>query len=360
MNVSPFKLMGRYWKEIMNEITVFKRYYMERLNIEQIQLNDLWMESVIGISYPYFLMLKKNNPIIDGEIPIIIGALYKASFGISNVCLDMLLNNHRDGIGMNSYKISGDIIYNYANENEYLIGPKEVCAGSINCIKQTVQHMLTTGDVDYKLPLDNFLSKYEYNALISFSNHIGITFLVRIIYEEIESKQYATLLNILSQIVQSVPDLNLFANLYKELTTERNINDFQFLGIPKNRNFYLDIEDQINKLSDNNNAIIDCFRAITNNSTSNILEASLLNKLEKKIDNIRLISTSTILLIHNFLRLSTQYIEKENFYINELILCEKELYKHLGYVHSGQTFDRNTLLESNNYHFTNKLLEALE
>lgn len=361
MNVSPFKLMGRYWKEIMNEISIVQRYYMERLNIESIQLNDLWIESVIGISYPYFLMLKKNNPIIDGEIPLIVGALYKASFGISNVCLDILLNNHRDGISMSNYKISGDVIYDYADKNGYLIGPKEVCAGSANCIKQTIQQMITTTDQDYLSPRsDRFLSEEEYNSLISFSNHIGITFLIRIIYEEIESKHYATLLNVLNQILQSDPDLILLETLHNKLLLNRNLNDFQPLNIPKNHNFYLEIEDEIKKMSDNNRAILDCFRDITNGPGNKNLENTLLKKLEGKLDNIPSKSNSTIIMIQHFIKLSTQYIEREKLYISALILCEKELYGHLAYIHSSQTFDRNNFLKSNNYNFTDALLDLLE
>lgn len=354
MNVSPLKLMTRCWVDILDEVSFIRELYLKKFDRSEVCLDDIWFLSGIGLYYPYFQMYKKEGRINSGEISIVVSSFYKVAIGMFQQFFGMFSLVIQDGKTIVDHKTDTEDIYGYVDDNGFLIGAAEVCAGPINLIKQIVDEMLgTNGPRATTEKYKPLLPEEEYDQLIDFTNHLLTIDLINRIYKETESYLFAKLGDILLENENAARPVKLLLEIQAKLKARRSYDSS--IDYVKGGPFYEEVEKLVNKISKADEEVMDHLRVMIQEGTtvdSEKVQKTLAKWLEVAGDKGEEILQSDLLTIYRFVEVALDYQNREAAFVKILKRKEKQLRLALGHSEEPFDYDRRYIMDYNNYYFS--------
>jgi hypothetical protein len=139
MNMSALLQMTDHWPEVLVGLSFLRDVLVPRRPVGEVTLLDFWRIAKAGALVPSFLIYRGKDPLGDGQIPGFVAAMYKASLGLFDTAQTMVLNGILTGENRKDTGADPNAMMDYADRQQILIGPHEVCAGPASMIKEAMR-----------------------------------------------------------------------------------------------------------------------------------------------------------------------------------------------------------------------------
>jgi hypothetical protein len=171
MNVSALRNMLPVWGNTLTMLSWLGRRYRDWACKDVATWDDLSLVTSAGVFLADYLVLRRDNPLRSGDVPLLISALYKACLGFQ---LATVLGSLRDRLGDAPAAPLPNAagFHAHVEEHELLIGEAEVCSGAAAMIMQAYDAMTVPRAVDLgSLPPPCDRLEIAWEAFDVFTHH---------------------------------------------------------------------------------------------------------------------------------------------------------------------------------------------
>jgi hypothetical protein len=147
MNISALQQMVKNWPEVIGALNFIRNLYLPDEDGSEISLLSFWKIARTASLVPSYLIYRGKQPFANREIPAFVAALYKASLGLFDTAQAMALRGTLTGEYNKDSMVNVEAIFDFAENQEVLIGAKEVCAGPPNLIREAIR-AITDGGIN--------------------------------------------------------------------------------------------------------------------------------------------------------------------------------------------------------------------
>jgi hypothetical protein len=141
MNLTALRQVTSTWQQILAGTRWLKREYMVRLERESFDAVDLWRMTKFATTLPAYLRSRPDQPVADGELPVVVSAMYKVLAGVFQTVQHRRLLSLATG-DSTSQPISADELACHAETHGLFIGRTGVCAGPPHLIAKILNTVI--------------------------------------------------------------------------------------------------------------------------------------------------------------------------------------------------------------------------
>lgn len=147
MNISALQQMVKNWPEVIGALNFIRNLYLPHEDGPEIPLLSFWKIARTASLVPSYLLYRGRQPFANRDLPAFVAALYKASLGLFDTAQAMALRGTLTGEYNKDSLVNVEAIFDFAENQEVLIGAKEVCAGPANLIREAIR-AITDGGIN--------------------------------------------------------------------------------------------------------------------------------------------------------------------------------------------------------------------
>ncbi len=142
MNVAGLDPVVKCWRGVLHDVRALKREFFRRRPAARDGLTvvDLYVLGTIALCIPAFLMLRSEDPVENGRLPLEASAFFRVMDGTRMTPRDMLLTVH-PSFGPDVVP-SAEKFFHYADRELLLIADRGVCAGPPQMIETFLELVL--------------------------------------------------------------------------------------------------------------------------------------------------------------------------------------------------------------------------
>ena len=143
MNVSALKQMHRYWEEVLQGFVYVRALYFAGAPRQPL-MHEVWRIAIMAAALPEYLMLRVHHRTPEEALPVPAAVMTKAAAGLSTPLFELAMSGVT-APGMPWQAVDENLVYDYMDREQLLIGPRQVCAGTESMIKQAVASLAHGG-----------------------------------------------------------------------------------------------------------------------------------------------------------------------------------------------------------------------
>lgn len=269
MNVSALKQLSIHWDDSIEFVKCIRVLYTQYKGSSLTTIVDSLNFCSILASIPSWLVFREDNPIKDDEIPPTIAAVYKIIIGMHRVLQIQFSSEIMNDKANTALTITASDMAMYADLGGFLIGSKQVCAGSIRQIENAIAAVMFDSEYnESKLnevntligDIDKFFSFAESISRVDYIQYFYRTYLALNIYDVSSNLQFEAdqrLERYVSDIVNELDGSGTIESFYHTRSIEQldklikgllQLTAFNKLG--EAVNYFSDIEKLAEKILD--------------------------------------------------------------------------------------------------------------
>jgi len=182
MNLSALKQALAHWPGILGTVAHLHRLHRRSAGSAPLTVGDSWRIGNMCGAIADFVFMRNWQTYGDGQIPAVLGSLYKITLGVTSTSLTAWI----DRLATFSTPVSARMLFDYAEANQQLIGAHQVCAGPETLILELLDVVIN--GADDKQPGPEVLDAIgDHDKFLHFCKATAALRLLRFIVERIDA-----------------------------------------------------------------------------------------------------------------------------------------------------------------------------